>query len=313
MNVRTDLALESAELYWETGSIGEIPGVHFDEKEKNGIGITSVEILNAEGEASLGKKRGKYVTISLPNLMGSDAAQREEIAKVLSEELLKMIQKRGLTLVAGLGNREITPDSLGPSVISKLVVTRHLFSEMPKVTGDLSAVCALSPGVLGITGIETGEIIKGVSERVKPDLIIVIDALASRKTERVIHTIQIADTGIHPGSGVGNRRKAINEETMGVPVIAIGVPTVVDAATIASDMISAVVASTNENKENTEKTTDDVYAHIKENLPAKMANMMVTPKDIDALTERISQIIADGVNLALHKEIDPLDLKTLVS
>lgn len=314
MAVRTDLALESAELYWETGEDSEIPGVSFTKREDAGIEVSCVEILNEEGERAIGKKKGKYVTISLPELSDCDAEKRETVGKILSEELNKIIQNRGLTLVAGLGNREITPDSLGPSVISKLIVTRHLFKEMPHVTGNLSPVCALSPGVLGITGIETGEIIKGVAEKVKPDLIIVIDALASRKTERVTRTIQIADTGIQPGSGVGNKRKAINNETMGIPVIAIGVPTVVDALTIASDLLYTAFTSRTKSKSEAESKIfkiEDSVTEMKEKLPPKMQNMMVTPKDIDSLTDKVAGMIADGINRALHRDAEPEELKIL--
>lgn len=314
MTVRTDLALESAELYWETGKDLEIPGVSFTKREEHGIEVSCVEILNEEGERAIGKKKGKYVTISLPELSECDTIKREIIGKILSDELNKMILKRGLTLVAGLGNREITPDSLGPSVISNLIVTRHLFQEMPHVTENLSPVCALSPGVLGITGIETGEIIKGVAEKVKPDLIIVIDALASRKTERVTRTIQIADTGIQPGSGVGNKRKTINEETMGIPVIAIGVPTVVDALTIASDLLNTAFSSKRELESGQETKFfkgEDPVLEIKEKLPPRMQNMMVTPKDIDSLTDKVSRMIADGINRALHRDAAPEELKIL--
>jgi len=229
MNVRTDLALESAELYWETAEEA-IGGVEWEEGGDSEIRITRVSIQSEEGERALGKKQGNYITIEMPSLMESDPSVQKRASRYLSEELSAMAGQSRLTLVAGLGNSEITPDSLGPKVIPRLVVTRHLFTNFPEAVEHLAPVCALAPGVLGVTGIETGEIIKGVAERVKPDLVIVVDALASRKTERVSTTIQIADTGISPGSGVGNKRKAINKETVGVPVIAIGVPMVVDAA-----------------------------------------------------------------------------------
>ncbi len=319
MQIRTDLAIESAELYWETGEEKEIPGVKVEEETVGEIRISRVEILNAEGEAAIGKGVGRYVTIEMPKLLSCDAAVLKKAGEVLAGELSVMIKKPKLTLVAGLGNREITPDSLGPAVIPRLVITRHLFSEMPHLTESLSPVCAISPGVLGITGIETGEIIKGVCEKVHPDLVLVVDALASRKTERVTTSIQIADTGISPGSGVGNRRKAITAETMGVPVIAIGVPMVVDAATIASDTIDLVMdvlakegggalQSMLQKMDREEK-----HALIWKAIPEEMRSMMVTPKDIDALAEKVAHVIARGINFALHPEISEEDMAALTS
>ncbi|MBQ7036256.1 MAG: GPR endopeptidase [Clostridia bacterium] len=309
MNIRTDLALESAELYWEMGEGHEIPGVSFEEEEKEAVRITRVRVLGEEGEKAVGKPRGNYITIEMPSLLESESEIFLQAARCLSNELTAIIKKPKLTLVAGLGNSEITPDSLGPKVIPRLVVTRHLFTHMPDAVSHLSPVCALAPGVLGVTGIETGEIIKGVCERVRPDLVIVVDALASRKTERVSTTIQIADTGISPGSGVGNKRKAVNQETVGVPVIAVGVPMVVDAATIANDTIDLVIDTLIKEAEGDFYTMlqnldrEEKHALIRASLPKGMGGMMVTPKDIDTLSDKIAHVISMGLNFALHPHI----------
>ncbi len=318
MEIRTDLALEGAEIYWETAEEKNIRGVECTKGGEGDVRITRVDVLDEEGERVIGKPRGRYVTIEIPSLLESDPATLQKASRYLAEELSKLIKTRGLTLVAGLGNGEITPDSLGPKVVPKLVVTRHLFAHMPESAEGLSPVCALAPGVLGITGIETGEIIKGVAERVRPDLIIVVDALASRKTERVGTTVQIADTGISPGSGVGNKRKAINQETVGVPVIAVGVPMVVDAATIANDTIALVMTSLLQNEEEglcremEGLSHEEKHTLIAKSLPKEIRDMMVTPKDIDALSEKVAHIISVGINKALHTEISEEEIEALV-
>ncbi len=319
MQVRTDLALEGAEIYWETAAEKEIPGVKCEEGGDTDVHITRVDIINEDGEKAIGKQRGRYVTIEMPSLLESEPAVLQKASRFLAEELSAMAGERKLTLVAGLGNSEITPDSLGPKVVPRLVVTRHLFTHMPESVQHLAPVCALAPGVLGITGIETGEIIKGVAERVAPDLVIVVDALASRKTERVSTTIQIANTGISPGSGVGNKRKAINQETIGVPVIAIGVPMVVDAATIANDTIDLVIDTLAKEAEGEfydmlqSLNREEKHALIRQSLPKEMGGMMVTPKDIDALSEKIAHVVANGINLALHKGITEEEITAFVS
>lgn len=319
MNKRTDLALESAELYWETSESREIDGVLVEEAGDEEIRITRVEIISEEGEKTIGKQQGKYITIELPSLVESDSSVLKKASQFLSDELRNMMGERKLTLVCGLGNSEITPDSLGPKVNRRLVVTRHLFSYMPDSVEHLAPVCALAPGVLGITGIETVEIIKGVVDRISPDLVIVVDALASRKTERVSSTIQISDSGISPGSGVGNRRKAINRETIGVPVIAVGVPMVVDAATIANDTIDLVMGKLIEQVgeelngllQNMDR--DEKHQFIRQSLPKEMEMMVVTPKDIDMLSDKIALVVANGINHALHSGITDEEIEAFVS
>jgi spore protease len=222
------------------------------------------------------------------------------------------LQEKSTVLVVGLGNWNVTSDSLGPKVVSKLMVTRHLIQYVPEEVEDgVRPVCAIAPGVLGITGIETGEIVRGIVDRIRPDCIIAIDALASRRLERVNTTIQIADTGISPGSGVGNKRMDLSRDTLGVPVIAIGVPTVVDAATIANDTIDLVIDSFIDKAEqgtdffNMLKNIDrnEKYQLMQKSLEPYTGNLIVTPKEIDEVIERIAKAIANGINIAVHQGI----------
>ncbi|MDD6309245.1 MAG: GPR endopeptidase [Clostridia bacterium] len=320
MNIRTDLAIEAKELYFETAleKEAEVPGIVCREEGDNDVRITTVEVLDQQGAEAIGKGVGHYITLEIQGLSQNDPNLLEKSASILATELGKITKKKGLTMVVGLGNSHITPDSLGPKVMPRLVVTRHLFSFMPDSVEKLSPVCALAPGVLGLTGIETGEIIRGVIGRVKPDQVIVIDALASRRTERVGTTIQIADTGISPGSGVGNSRKAINAETMGVPVIAIGVPMVVDAPTIASDTIDHVIETLASGASGKfyamlqELKNEERYRLIYESLPKEMQNMIVTPKDIDAMADRLATLVANGINQCLHPEITKEEISAFV-
>lgn len=322
-SVRTDLAVEVRELY-KKDSGREVPGVKVDvDSDDDGINITTVRVENIEGSKIMGKGIGTYITIDAPGIKHYDADFQDNLSKSLAKQLVKVIEtdKEQTTLVVGLGNWNVTPDSLGPKVISKLMITRHLKQYMPdQIEEGINPVCAVSPGVLGLTGIETAEIIQGIVAKVKPDIIIVIDALASRKMERVATTIQIGDTGINPGSGVGNKRMGLTKETLGVPVIAIGVPTVVDAATMANDtidfMIDSLIEQSKENEDfynmlkNVNK--DEKYAMIKEVLNPYVGNLIVTPKEIDALIEDISKIIANGINVALHSAIELKDINRYI-
>ncbi len=230
---------------------------------------------------------------------------------------LHKLDKSNKTLVVGLGNWNVTPDALGPKVVDKILVTRHYFEAYKKIEDETMAnVSAISPGVMGLTGIETGEIIKGIVEKIKPDLVIAVDALASRKMERVSSTIQISDTGINPGSGVGNKRKGLNEEYLGIPVIAIGVPTVVDAATMVNDTIDMIIGEMKKQSKVgsnfysmlEEMESEDKYQLIKEVLNPYMGNVMVTPKEVDDLIDDLSKVIANGLNISLHPGIDLKDV-----
>lgn len=294
----------------------EIPGVIVDTEKSPEMTISRVRIVNEEGERALGKPKGYYVTLEVPRLRDKDPELTEKVSKNLAEELKTMIDLPvdSTVLVIGLGNWNVTPDSLGPKVVEKLLVTKHLLEIIPEkfnAKKGLRAVCALAPGVLGITGIETGEIIKGVVERVKPDLVIVIDALAARSLERISTTIQISDSGIQPGSGVGNRRMAISRESIGVPVIAVGVPTVVDAATVASDTLDMIISEfERQARPDSEfykmlKTLNNQerYQLIREVLYPFVGELVVTPKEIDSLVENTARTLSGGLNLALHPGI----------
>lgn len=241
--VRTDLALEAHQMAVESTNESEIPGIHVTTEDTDHIRITRLHVLSEEGARNIGKVPGKYLTLEIPGLRKQDSELNHLVTKTLAKEFKHFLQEVGIRdqdscLVIGLGNWNVTPDALGPKVVENLLVTRHLFELMPEhVDRGYRNVSALSPGVLGITGIETGDIVYSVVQETKPDFVIAIDALASRSIERVNTTIQIADTGIHPGSGVGNKRKALTKDTLKIPVIAIGIPTVVDAVSVASDTI----------------------------------------------------------------------------
>lgn len=310
--VRTDLALEARELYMQEAG-EEVPGVEIENAGDESIKITRVKVTDEQGEKAIGKKRGNYITLEMPGMSENNAGFSESCALALADELARLVQggENTVTLVVGLGNSKITPDSLGPRTVSNLLVTRHLFSHVEGFDGEgLASVCALAPGVLGITGMETGEVIRGVAEKIKPDMIIAVDALASRSIDRLNKTVQIADTGINPGSGVGNHRQAISFETLGVPVIAIGVPMVIDAATVANDTIDKVIDSiVNRNCQSpvcdTFRNIDREEKHrlIREVVPAGAGGLMVTSTDIDSVAHRVSKVVANGINLCLHKGI----------
>ncbi|MBS3994750.1 MAG: GPR endopeptidase [Alkaliphilus sp.] len=316
--IRTDLALETRELYRENMK-QEIPGVEVEQKEEMFATVTRVKVLNKQGSEIIGKPEGEYITIESAGLKKADPDLKDQVSQMLAKELVCIIPpKMNLkTLIVGLGNWNITPDALGPQVVSKVFITRHLFESYGKTEDtSMTSVSAISPGVMGTTGIETFEIIRGIVEKTQPDLIIAIDALASRKMERVNTTIQIATTGICPGSGVGNKRKEISEATLGVPVLAIGVPTVVDAATLANDTIGLVVDNFVQQAQKGSEfynilkgiSDEDKYNLIKEVLDPYGANVIVTTKDIDIVVKDISQIIANAINISLHPGIDLKDV-----
>lgn len=271
MSIRTDLAMEAHDIAKRENK-GVIDGITSVSETHNNVKITRVEILTDEAGKKIGKEKGSYITLEAPYLRYCQE-DYEDAVKLISYELIKMaeIDKNDTVLVAGLGNRAVTPDALGCRVVDKLLVTRHMQEFIDAPTGT---VCAIAPGVLGTTGIETSDIIKGVTERLSPSLVIAVDALAAADISRVSTTIQIADTGIQPGAGIGNNRKGLNYDTLGVKVIAIGVPTVIDAETIS-----------------------------KVPIPEELAPLTVTTKDIDLVIERMSKTVANGINLALHREL----------
>ncbi|HZK71474.1 MAG TPA: GPR endopeptidase, partial [Clostridia bacterium] len=308
--IRTDLAIEANEIYNENSGASvtssQIPGVEINVEKYEHAKVTKVNISSDEGEHKLGKAKGNYITIEAIDIKLNSDEVYKQLRELISQELRKIITitDKSTILIVGLGNWNITPDALGPKVVSNVMVTRHIHEYMPEeIETGVRSTCAIAPGVLGITGVETGEIIKGVVDKVKPNIIIVIDALASRSIERVSKTIQISDTGICPGSGVGNSRKEFTMKTMGVPVIAIGVPTVVDAATIANDTIDKVINSlvnqSSKGKEfyETLKSIDknEKFSLIQQVLGEDMANLMVTPKEIDDIINKISKVISEAI------------------
>lgn len=304
---RTDLALEAHQQAREIEQT-EISGVSSQEEGDDDVRITRVRITSQEAAEKLGKPVGTYITIEAPALLQNDAQICRRTSEAIKNELSALIKdiNPSLTMVAGLGNSDITPDSIGPKTIRSLLITRHLFSEFSaEFTEGLSPVCAVAPGVLGITGIETGEIVKGIIERVKPNMLIAIDALASRSMNRVSTTVQIANTGISPGSGVGNSRKSLTEQDLGIPVIAIGVPMVVDAVSIAADAVDDILEKSGTQMDETQK-----YNMISETF--RNNSMIVTPKDIDAIAERISNVLSEGINQALQPNIPIEEINELI-
>jgi len=318
---RTDLAIEAHEL--ARGANASLSGVDETHEDLDGIHVSRVHVRTKVGERRIGKRKGKYITLEVPGLRQRDPELQERVAEQFAKELESMISlpEDAKVLVVGLGNAHVTPDALGPLVVDRLFVTRHLFHYMPEVLGDgkgFRSVCAVSPGVLGITGIETSEIVSGIVDRVRPDAVLCIDALASRSLGRVNSTIQIADSGIQPGAGVGNKRKAIDRETLGIPVIAIGIPTVVDAATIASDTIEMVLRKLQEtvpgngaNQIFDQLAPNEKWQMVREVLEPIGNNLVVTPKEIDEFMEDIAQVVAKGLNVALHPAMTLQDAGTL--
>ncbi len=308
-NFRTDLALERKDIYQKINKLNEIDGVKSaeDEIDKN-IKVSRVYVLNENGEQAIGKPKGTYITIDVKNLKLAGDEEIQKTSEVLSNELKNMldqhVQKQGELLIVGLGNIYVTPDALGPKVINEIDVTRHIIKYLPQyVEEGTRSVSAISPGVLGTTGIETVEILKGIVDNVKPKLLVVIDALASRSIDRISSTIQISDTGIVPGAGVGNTREEISQKTLGIPVIAIGIPTVVELATLVSDGIDIFIDRLQEKAESNEYLNrlqeNDKYEEVKEALNVGEYNMIVTPKEIDDLIENMKDVVARGINFAV--------------
>lgn len=308
-NFRTDMAVERTDIYKKVNNIQkDINGIEAENELQKDIEISRVKITNEEGEKALAKPIGNYITLDVKNMKTADDEKIEEIAEAVANELRDVIGKHIKDtediLVVGLGNLEVTPDSLGPKVISNIEITRHILEYMPKLMPeDTRPVSAISPGVLGTTGIETMEILKGIVENIKPKLLIIIDALAARSIERISSSIQIADTGIVPGAGVDNKRKEISQKTLGIPVIALGIPMVVDLASITNDCINLFIESLQQKAMSNEYLNElkekDNYEEIKEALIPRDYNMIVTPKEIDILIENMSKIVSKGINKAL--------------
>ncbi len=312
-NFRTDLAVERRDMYRKAkGLDNEIDGIETETEDVGEkIKTSKVRVLNEKGAEAIGKPVGNYITIDIQKLKIATEEDIQQAAEVLSKELRQLIAKhvaqKDEILVVGLGNEYVTPDALGPKVVSDIDVTRHILQYMPEVLSkDTRPVSAISPGVLGTTGIETVEILKGIVDNIHPKLLIVIDALASRSIERISSTIQLADTGITPGAGVGNKRKNLSVDTLGIPVIALGIPTVVDAATIAADSLDLLIEKLQDDAKSNEFLNkfqeEDKYEMIKQVLVPEEYNFIVTPKEIDELIENMSSVVARGINIATQVE-----------
>ena len=320
---RTDLAIEiSNTLKLNQAEDYQIPGVkvHTDYKESCDMTITHVSIENESGEEHMGKPKGDYITIECSSIKENNPDAHKEVIAAVAQSLTfvlpKNLSKTLNVLVIGLGNRFATPDTLGPKVANKVLVTRHINLKTPDSIDD--SVCHLSslaPGVMGLTGIETVEIISGVAEKIKPDCIIAIDALAARSASRINSTIQITNTGISPGAGVGNSRKQLNEQTVGCPVVAIGVPTVVDTATLVTDALNQLIENMLKQAEHSqlydmlkELSEQEKYHLIRETLFPQIGDLFVTPKEIDEVIEYLTSIIANAINIAVHPGISIEDI-----
>jgi spore protease len=312
--VRTDLALEAKEKFEEDNV--EVKGVRLEkETVSKDIEITRVVIETENGAKIMGKPKGTYITLEAPNMMEEDEGYHREISTQIAKlvgQLIPIDKEDISVLVVGLGNREVTPDALGPNVVDNMMITRHIIKEFGKYAlgkNHTQKISGIVPGVMAQTGMESEEIIKGVIEQTSPDYIVAIDALAARSTKRLNRTIQITDTGINPGSGVGNHRHAINQESMGIPVIAIGIPTVVDAATIVTDTMSDLISAMAESSRlkglgGTLETLDEMekYELIRELLSPHLNAFFVTPKDIDESVKRLSYTISEGLNMTFSRK-----------
>lgn len=346
--VRTDLAVEAREMYVQTEEQEqELKGITFSEREEEGIKINYVDI-DEKGADRIGKKAGSYITIYADGVKKQDTNRQIAAAKILAKELEQLLEKNNVGkdavgLIVGLGNWQVTPDALGPMTADKILVTSHLFKlHYETVAEGYRPIASVTPGVMGVTGIETSNIIRGIVDEFKPDFVIAVDALASRSIERINETIQLSDTGIHPGSGVGNKRKELSKKTLGVPCIAIGVPTVVDAVTITSDTIDYMLKHfgkeykekdrpskalapasfafgkkkfTEEDMpdENKRKLFMGIVGTLSETEKRQLItevltplgnNLMVTPKEVDGFMIDMAHVIANGINAALHENVD---------
>ncbi|MFC5471625.1 GPR endopeptidase [Cohnella suwonensis] len=317
-NVRTDLALEARDIAAQAAGEAGIPGLWTETDSADGISVTRMEIKDDQAARQIGKMIGHYVTLEVPELRQGDTELQDQVATTFAKEFEAFLSRIGFgpkqsVLVVGLGNWNVTPDALGPIVVDNVMVTRHFFELMPdQVSPGYRPVSAVAPGVLGTTGIESSDIVQGIVAQAKPDLIIAVDALAAKSLERVNTTIQIADTGIHPGSGIGNKRKGLTKDILGIPCIGIGVPTVVYASTIVNNTMDLVFGHMKKHTPNTDPLFGEFgkmdeterLQLVKEVLNPLGHDLLVTPKDIDKFMEDIANIIASGLNAALHEAVD---------
>ena len=292
LTIRTDLAAEAHALWQKNAKeSSELPGVRARDDVLHGYAIHRVEILDREGEQALGKPAGTYLTVDTTPLRRGDSDSFSRLVTAFAELLCPLLPPEGTVLVCGIGNRQMTPDALGPLALEHLLITRHLGKILP----DFRPVAAIGAGVLGTTGMEVAEWVFGAAQRVKPAAVVLVDALAARSPDRLCTTVQLADSGLVPGSGVGNHRMPLSRDTLGVPVISIGVPTVVDAATLALDLIDTCGGTLN-----------------RAQLPRKGKNLFVTPDDIDAKIREAAKIVGYGINLALQPALEIEDISALL-
>ena len=294
---RTDLALEAHELWKESAKqTTKLPGVRAKNRRRDGYPVTEVEVFNKDGATALGKPEGRYLTIDYTDFWRRTPDFFERAVRVLGSELKTLLPSTGSVLVVGLGNAAMTPDAVGPESLRHLLITRHLIASMPREFSGFRPVSALASDVLGNTGVESAEAVRSLVREIAPDCVIVVDALAARRTSRVCNTVQLSNTGIVPGSGVGNHRAALDEKTLGVPVVAVGIPTVVDAATLAVDLLTE--------------------AGIPEPADALLRghgdSMTVTPRDIDRQVRDLSKVVGYGINWALQA-LDIPEITALLS
>lgn len=300
MQRRTDLALEARDIWAESaGKTAQLNGVEASESRRDGCPVTTIRITSPEGARALGKPEGSYITLELDGLRRREPNAFSRCAGALAAELrtLLPLNEGDSVLVAGLGNRAITPDCIGPVAVRHTLVTRHLVQQLPEQFGRFRPVAALAAGVLADTGVESSELVRAMAEKVRPACLIVIDALASRSLDRLCRTVQLTDTGITPGSGVGNHRAALNRETLGLPVLAVGVPTVVDAATLCADVLAQAGADLPE----------------PDALSGAASGVVVTPRDIDQSAADLAKVIGCGITLALQDDLSWDDLEGLLN
>lgn len=304
--IRTDLAMESA----SAAGRDDLPGVHVSNWESGDVVITEVKIDREDGSKLLGKPIGTYITLECSGAHRSTTEGRQAVASLLGEELGRLLPENdgNPVLIVGLGNRSVTPDSLGPLTVDRTLVTRHIFKELPESIDDrMSPVCAIAPGVLGVTGVETFEMVSGIIDRVKPRAVIAVDSLAARATSRIGSAVQLTDVGIQPGSGVGNHRRALTGESLGVKVLAVGVPMVIYAATIARDAMEMLAE---EDGIDHEQALDAMTGKL---LEGAFGDMIVTPREVDDLVTDVAAMLAGGINRALHPELSEREILDMMS
>lgn len=318
-NVRSDLVIEYAEQFYNSSEQQgkRLPGVEMKESIETAyrIKVTDVRITDEKGEKAIGKPVGQYITVEASDLPDGDDDYHRAVTEVLMKQLRKLLPdiENKRVLVAGIGNRDITPDALGPLVAEHLFITRHLFEKYGKnseIVRGMGNVSSVIPGVMAQTGMETAEILHGLVREIQPDVLVAIDALAARSIRRLVTTIQLTDTGIHPGAGIGNRRYQLTREVLGIPVIAIGMPTVIDAATIVADTMESLIGVLNQNpilqkavRATEEFNHEEKYLLMRELMEPQMTNLFVTPKDIDEAVSRISYTISEAINSLCHHNL----------